>query len=378
MRYFLVLVMNIQFLVIMTSLVLTAIICGDVIKRNKDLSSIIASICIITVYSIIEGLRYMRGVDYLEYVYIFRGFSERQDYLFDLLLKSMHFFNFKYYHSFVFYSFVWISSIIFLLRRYKDSVNIILPLMIISNWYFSENFVRQYLAFSITLISIYYLLEGKIKYFVFLSIIAGLIHSIAFVFALFIYAISYIKAPISIKISIPLYIIGMIMSQSAGLFSYISDIIAKYFPVMSDETTFGHYVSDSDRWFGESGYKAVYSRSLLTTIGNTLFDITLIIIGYHYLEKGKNNQYVLPYNLFVYGAVFFQLFFNYEILRRLTFQFYALWPFLIGLLAMNKKKMPSYIYISYYYLWIYIIAFCFVRSMLFGDDNHLFVWDIIG
>lgn len=374
--------LKLDFIILISLLLVIAYLTGRVIqdKFSRGLSRYwTQSLLLIIAYSLIEGLRYLRGVDYSVYVDVFLGVSDRPEFLFGLLNDILGTFGVHFSVAFIAYSFIWIICLLIFLKEHKAYLALLLPLMIISNWYYSENFIRQYLAFSFNLISINYFLYGRWKKFMAASIIAVCFHTIAIAYVGLIIINCFYKKTYPIIITIPLYISFFVLSSGATVFSSISQYADLYLSSQLSGSRFEGYVENSDRWFGEDAIsKDRYEKSTLSQIGMVIFDLLLMLYGYKILQNKPDSYWIGIYNLFVYGAVFFQLFMNIEILRRFAFCFYAFWPMMFVLVCNKWQFIPKYLLprIGMIYLIIYITSYQIIKNIYLSNGGQLFIWDM--
>lgn len=339
------------------------------------------SIPFIILYSLIEGLRYLRGTDYVVYAFVYNGLIERNERLFTLLNNILHNLGVSFSFSFVVYSFIWIVCVLWFLKEYKSYLFILLPLFIIAHWYYSENFIRQYLAFSFNLISINYLISGKWKSFIVLTLISVCFHTIGLALGIIILIFTFVKRPIPIYISLVIYV-GAVFLASTNIFDYISTYINWGLNSLFANSSFAGYVENSDRWFGVDAFRDKYTKSFISTIGMRFFDVTLLILGYLTLNKKdspEKQKWSVFYNYFVYGAITFQLVMNIEILRRFAFPFYCMWPIIFVYIFIHRNNL----YLKYGlkakmllgYLCLYIISYHIIKN-IFLSNAQMFIWDM--
>lgn len=367
------------FVILILFLVYSAYITGrkiSTIKVNNSKYWLTCS-CYIIIYSLIEGLRYMRQTDYMVYVEQYLYNTNEKDFLFSSLNSFLNYLAVPFPGAFITYSFIWITAVCFFLKEFKQYATILFPLIVIAYWYNTENFIRQYVAFSFNLISIIFIIKKKYTRFIITSIIAGLFHTIGFILAFEIIFCFFIKKPFTILISCIMYLYCKYFFDITflNLFSSIvSSIGVDLGPIAN------HYLSNSDRWFSADAISDKYEHSFIAKTATTYFDLSLIIGGYYtyYKMKINKNRFLLLYNIFTLSCIMFQAVIQIEILRRFFTPFYALWSIVLVfihkeyVLKSNKTRLLPWL-IS---LYIYVICYLFIKFILLSK-SQLFIWDII-
>lgn len=120
----------------------------------------------VLVFTFVEGLRYLRGVDYLNYALIFKYQGEPSSlteliYLF--VQQSFHALNVPYWFPFVFYSLAWCLGLLYLLKDYRQSIKYILPLFVLLSLGAFETFIRQSFAWGFVFMFMSELLKDNYK-----------------------------------------------------------------------------------------------------------------------------------------------------------------------------------------------------------------------
>lgn len=366
------------FVVLISFLVFSAYFTGKNISReptNKIKFWGISTTYII-IYSFIEGLRYLRQYDYMMYVELYLYGSEDKEILFNALNNFLNNFSIPFPGAFVVYSFIWITAIFIFLKEFRKYAALLLPLLVISYWYNSENFIRQYIAFSFNLISITSIINKKYSSFILLSIIAGLFHSAGFILSIEIIICSFIYKPLSPLISCTLYLYFVYLFD-IQILNVFSNFISAFsgFGSIAD-----HYLNNSDKWFSADAASENYIKSFGSQLANTYFDISLLIGGYYtYMRMHENKKkFLLLYNIFSLGCIGLQPIILLEIFRRFFTPLYALWPIILVyihkdlVLKSHNKKLLLWLYSLYIYVFFYL----FIKNILLSK-SQLFIWDII-
>ncbi|HLT88879.1 MAG TPA: EpsG family protein [Sphingobacterium sp.] len=275
-----------------------------------------ASVPIIA-FSLIVGSRYGWGVDYLGYKFKLDNaytFPEEQV-GFRFLNITIRDLGLEYVGGFILYSLIFIIASFVLLRGFGKSSKYMYFFLILSTLLFVTDFIRQGLAMSFVLLTIYFLNRKNWISMALCIIIGASIHlaiivSIAFI--LFFYV--FLKRPIHWKITIPLYI----------FFAFLFDVskigfISSYIESISVWGKFQGYVDNSDKWFGEEAADHDrFQQGIFALLMSSIHHIAIIYLGYWALKLRKNASIGYIYNLVVFGYVFLRAVFLFEILKRLA------------------------------------------------------------
>lgn len=330
-------------------------------------------------FTFVEGLRYLRGVDYLNYALIFKFHGESSSlteliYLF--VQQLFHALNVPYWIPFVSYSLVWCVGVLYLLKDYRQSIKYILPLFILLSLGTFETFIRQSFAWGFVFMFMSALLKEHYKKGFVFAICSVLIHNGAFVYILIILCVKIIKKPVTPYLTVFLYLFGMIVFSVSSL-NYITPFIAKI-PYL-DDTVFGGYIANADRWFSTDAVRDKFARSLLTRVGVSFFDFSVMILGYlkikNICDAEHKRNIVFFYNLFCLTVALAQFVFTLEIPKRILLPFYGFSAFILAWLFADHTLMRKY-KLWYVSLKLYLVVY-FLKEILFAS-NQLFIWDNSG
>lgn len=292
--------------------------------KKRDAINLTFIIVPVIVYSLIEGLRYGRGNDYLEYKFLYENAlsvfnynDENYEFLFTWLNYILRDINIPYYGAFIVYSFLTIFFIVLGLRKLNVSgiCKYALPLFLIATLFQSENIVRQTISFSICFAAICYLIKGsKISFFALFIIALGFHNSaiIVFIVTLLLMLARYKLPPLNVVIIV--YLISWIVGRSVlPRFSQIFTVIP--LPVKYERFTY-----NTDFWF--SGEELVTQFSTVTMARSILNSIGILVLAYYLLKKYNRQDLYVFLNLFIVGAVFNQFTIGVQLLTRITTLFY--------------------------------------------------------
>ena len=334
------------------------------------------SIIPIIVYSLVEGLRFGRRIDWNLYCERYLDIANSSQYLSEPLFyyTSLFFRNIGIPYPFyiVLLSFLFISSAILLLSNFKGELKWSMPLLL----YFtllSENYIRWYFAFSFLLIGIHcYLNHGNKKALLF-SILAILTHNGISVIVLFLLLKPFLShTKIHYVISLPLVIFftlwgGIALLSNLQEFTYMISFIS------NQEIGISRYYDEMQNIVnGDYGSVGVITKSFFAKIRNLVMYAAFVYFGH---KKCNGSNEIFVYNLFCIGAILFPLFSQVEILDRYS-DFLCFFACIVG--------AKSLILLEDDFWGIYLLVLSCVFLNIFwwlyrGDPNMmLFIWDAHG
>lgn len=152
----------------------------------------------IIVYSLVEGLRWNRGIDYPHYYQDITGklFTDYSETVYVWWTELFKFTGLPFWVAFIFYSFLFIHGFYFLLKKFKKQAVWALPLFFIITVGSSENLIRQFLAVSMFEYALYFFLEKKYGKSAIFALLTVQIHNsviITLAGALFVYFVNFDK-----------------------------------------------------------------------------------------------------------------------------------------------------------------------------------------
>lgn len=345
----------------------------------------------IIAYSLIQGLRWNRGADYMSYYQILSGThaSENTEPLYLLWLDIFHFIGFPAPFGFVVYSTLLIISFCYLLKQFPSSAIWALPLFLLFT-VSSENIVRQYIAASFLMLGIAAYLQGK-RLFCSLFLVCSIsIHFSAYI-AIFVFVFIVLFPRLIKKIKWnKIYLFGLIGFYIFCYFfwdsSYFSSI-ANYLQTINifEESSASSYIDDSERWFTEEGRISnvlnvnAGTFSLLHEASLFLVNLFIIIEGYLLL---KNNSKLSVIYWFSYIAIVFRTIGgDIEIYARFREWFVYLTPIVCGLIIFRFQQSKGYNWVKILCFTVFLIYFVFygiIRSFgTVGYSGCAFIWDTI-
>lgn len=350
-------------------------------KKNRESPYWLAALPAIVVYSLVEGLRYDRGYDYMHYKKVYEYAFNLDAYyssssfepVFQILNKAIHLFGAPFYVAFIAYSIVLIIGGLSFIRERTHIAMYSLPAFMMATIVQSETLVRQFIAFGFVLLSIRPLLNNQwLRSAVFFAI-ATQIHSSTLVFLPAIAVFRLVRNPFyGAAVVIPAFLLTF-MWKPEYWGSYYG-----YFQHLSLGASAGQsYLDNADFWFsGER--QQVFETSTFSLFRNGLADVILVYFGYR-LPRYKDDAFLrLSFHLFIVGLLTQKLTYRIEILHRLHLYFYMFWfiPFAYIVRDALHEKGKSIVYKASAVVLIVNVMYNYFNPILnVKPPNSLFVWD---
>lgn len=362
------------------------VICGwGITYKNRDNNYYwYYAVPIIIFYTLIQGLRYDRGVDYPHYAEelqndIYAGTHLSREFLYDIFVIFWRDFKIPFYFAFMIYSGLLITGVMLVVKKLPKYAFWIVPLFYLTTLGASENFIRQFIAISFIFYAYYYYLENKRKMMFVMLCIIPLIHSSG-LFAVGIFLILvYVDFSKWIKSAWPLLGFFLLLSfvwDAANLDSFAESLST----VDSfEDTNYEYYVGDSERWFTEEGDldAAMGITESKLSIINT-FICTCAIIWFGFTVCKRDRRFSIAYYGSYVAIIIDVIGGNIELIGRMAWWFLPLQSIIIaGILTPidRKYKLIDWVLISLFIVTYYLRFFMQVgKPGLFGSA---FVWDIV-
>lgn len=359
---------------------------------------------IILFFTLIEGVRYGRGVDYMHYVDVYKYDLEDNQILFTLLNRFLRSLGVSADYAFMAYAFPFIIGSLVILKPLKKYACYMFPLFLMSIISIHEAFIRQVLAMSFFFMYIRLLNEeidaiinrkisfNKIICLIALVFVAYSIHSVTII-AIFVVTVLmvFIKKPLPWIYTVPLLLLGKFVIAKTFDFSYLNNLLS-FLGSSSDK--FAGYTEDADRWFSAEGMNDAYTRNgaieFLETFGccalfylgskilKYLFDTSSVTKTNTSIAAVSNSGLCLMITLFnacIIGFLILETFYNLEIVRRVAYCWNIFWFIPISLILYYRKSkifntFDKLLMLGFtYWLWEYI------RFLFVWADTPLFIWD---
>ena len=344
----------------------------------------------IIVYTLNEGLRFGRGIDYnlygMSYEELEKTGESNWDVSFQFIAKTLITFDIPWQGYVMFMSLIFIIATILLLRVYKDVLPFALPLFVLFSLPETENMVRWYSGFSFIMIGLYYLLceerRSYLKYWGF-SAFACTFHFALLPLPFVFYLLHTIKKPILSPIWVLLIYFTIAftfqteyMIQFVDIANLLSSTLGGDSGAVSSRIE--SYGDRGEYWL-TGGFAGTENHSALPDVQELFFLCFVLWLGYKFL-RSADRKYVFAYNMFVFGLLFNPLARQIELIVRYNqpFMFFR---------AIVVACIIEYIYISKIVrvpqiVWlIALLVFLNVgRRTIMGPfkgnpEHYLYVWD---
>ena len=342
-------------------------------KHGRILSQ--AGIGAIIVYTLNEGLRFGRGIDYnlywQDYDYFSVGWDIHQNIGFYFIEKFFVYFDLPFQALVLFMSLMFILGTLFLMKRYLLVAMYALPLWAIMSKGAVENMLRWYLAYSFILIGLSFLLSKDRKgtrLFVAFSAIGCTIHYAIIPIPIILYLILLRSKPIFTPFtSISLFALLALLFETSMLLP-VADLINNYSFLFG---TFSGYAENADFWLTNN---AMGTSSSGLNKPSILIIVFILLFGYRCVEKA-DPKFVFAYNLFVIGAIFYTVGNRIEIFKRFDMIFYFYGAIVLGFIIKSckgKQYTASILSLFVIFLLLYNpLKDPFIRS----SKLFMYVWD---
>lgn len=338
----------------------------------------------IIAFSLIEGLRYARGVDYIGYVYTYLQSLDpkvENEPLFMLLNKGMLLMDFPYCIAFVVYSLFWIIGVLHLCENFRYLLCWCIPFALIASIPSMENLVRQFVSLSFVMISLSFLLKEKYAMSCFWAVVSFGFHLSSVIVVVIMYIVYIIGKNDCFKLKslIIVYLFFFLVFDV----SFLDTLMLNVLPLLDlGDLKFSGYIENADKWFTSSAVREDYIRSVWGNIALFLFDFSLIIMGRKSIQKEKKAKrkkaLITIYNLFVIGAIGMQAVMGLEIVRRFFRPLYMLWFVVAANILyrypLQKKLNSKWAIVGDYIILSYILCVLFGKYILF-TPSQMFIWD---
>lgn len=365
---------------LMTVMLLLLYWAGKQLKNDYRLSSLPGVVAIL-VFTLNEGLRFGRGIDYNHYWQVYmdlaHGWDNNQDIGYLLIERTFLFLGLPFQALVIFMSFMFIFSSLLLMRHYKYIVMYALPLWI----YYSKepvgNMLRWYLAFSFILIGFSYLLSDnkyRLRYYMLYSLIGCTIHYAIAPIPIIFYLISFRKEPfLSPKIAVAAFISVVLLFKTEMMLRFV-DLMNNLSFLSNISEKFNGYIENAEFW--------LTNNALGKTSGPSKFDIIqfsfLLIVG-HKCCKINGSKYILAYNLFLIGVLLYTMGIQLELAARYMRIFYFFGAIVFGnIIKMTQFRLIPYRNIVLPLILLFLI-FPFYSALKIPFKKHpklsMYVWD---
>lgn len=269
--------------------------------RNKN-EQYFLSISAVLLFSIILGLRYNVGVDYMAYMKMYveniAYYREGIEYGYIFLCNILKVFDAHYSILFILLSFLQIYPIVKGMGNDKKALPTIILMLFATSVIFSMlNIIRQMIAFSMIFYSLRFIVSKSFKKYAIGIIIASLFHKSAIIFL----PLYFVLNRININNRF-IQFIALLFSFSLGaiLQNYLWDILPQFYSIIYGNKLTDFQVEYYKTFNWDGGGKGLASYMWL------IFD-SIVILNYHRLRKysiKRNIIFDVLYNLYFVGIVF--------------------------------------------------------------------------
>lgn len=352
-------------------------------KTNKILSSTV--ILGVIIYTLNEGLRFGRGIDYnlygMAYEDLEKGGENTWDFMFKVIAETLIRLGISWQGYVMLMSFMFIVATICLLRNYKDILPVALPLFVLFSIPETENMVRWYLGFSFIMIGLGFLLrdckQRNTKFFLF-SVFACTFHLALAPLPIIFFCVTFLKSPILKPLPILiLYFVIAFSFQTSFMLQFVE--LVNMLSMISEH--FEGYGDKAEYWL-TGGFAGTGGWGIFPGIQELIFLCCLVILGYKVIHKGEWRN-VYAYNLFIIGLLGNPIANQIELVGRYdqTFFFFRAIVFACILEYAYRKKC---VVIHKMILLMSLLVFLNMgRKLLIApfvgkEEHYLYVWDSKG
>ena len=336
--------------------------------------------------SIIIGCRYW-GADYLWYKYQFEHLNniavieeQRSQPVFFGLNHLINWLGLNYVGAYIIYSFIYFIGVFQLFKSYKKESKYMYWFLVFAYIGFGTSIIRQGISIGRVMFSIPFLEQKKYAKFSLCAICACMVHSSSLLLiATIIFFQKFIIFTIKPIYPILFYLIIAFVYNPSNM-----EFIADSVQMLSFITPkFQGYIDNSNIWFSADAAQDEFTQSSSALMLNSLFVISIFYLGHLALKIKPNNRIAYMYNIVVVGYILLRMFFNFELLRRISTPMTMLYPIPLGyalyiLLPLLKGKIITIttkkkILVSVSLVTIYLTLYW--GRFLLQSPNFHFVWD---
>ncbi|MBR1519642.1 MAG: EpsG family protein [Bacteroidaceae bacterium] len=373
-----------QYIVLFLAMLFILYLSGRKLRyKYKILSP--AGITAIFVYTLNEGLRYGRGMDYnlyaMNYEDLAAGKESRWDMSFLYIAKFLINFDIPWQGYVLLMSFMFIFATLCLLRNYQELCPWALPLFVMFSIHEVENMVRWYMGFSFVLIGLSFMIDGKKKgliYFLLYSIFACTFHVALAPVPIILYLVTLKKTPFfSPFITILLFFAISFSFQSKFMLKFVE--FANVLSLVSER--FENYGNDAEFWL-TGGFAGEGGFSVLPDIQELLILGCMVIWGYRTISVA-GKKYLYAYNLFIIGLLLHPIARQIELVGRFAQPFYffrgIVLAGIIYYIYQKKTLVVKPVFLTLSLLIFLNMGRRYIAAPIKSvPDHYLYIWDSDG
>ena len=340
-----------------------------------------AGISAILVFTLNEGLRFGRGLEYnkygIKYEELAKGGDVNWDFNFQFIAKFLIALDMPWQGYVMLMSFIFILATVLLLKNYREILPYALPLFVFFSRGDTQAMIRWYMAFSFVMIGLAILLNDtatnrRLK-FLFFSILACTFHLAMAPVPLVFYFVRYWKSPLLS----PLYILGIYWGitfffQTDFMLQFVN--IANTLSVVSER--FQGYSDNAEYWL-TAGYAGTMRSSFPAKL-DLIFYCTIVILGYTAIKKCP-PKCVFAYNLFIIGLWINPIALQIELAFRFCQVFFIFRAIIIACIIdyvfVKKKVALANVFVILFFISFINIGKRLLYSPFSNPDKYLYVWN---
>lgn len=364
-----------SFLFLLTSAILY--ISGCMISRGK-VNYWLASMPGIIAYTLNEGLRFGRGVDYNFYYVAYNNvisgdMSDNFEPIFVLFIKIFGFLGVEWQGFVLFMSFLFIFSIYMLGKHFRKQAKYVLPLIPMFAA-FAENIMRQAMGFSFVLIGLYYLLLGRkksIPMYVLFVTIGTFTHSSMLVVGLAFFLIKVASNKVMIRpvVSISVYILSVVLFNMNFMKDFLG--VIQMLLITERASNYGEHLED------------MFSGESFMEVSVTLSAIYMFAVYFGYkLRNRVDPNFIYFYNLFIVGFITYPVFTQIELFGRIGIMFLMFISVVLGYMFFYYYRVRRLKLSNYKSLMVIVLVLNLIRTLLVPSFQtpqiYQYVWDSNG
>ena len=349
-----------------------------------------AGASVILVYTLNEGLRFGRGIDYNLYG---QGYEELEatgmsnwDWCFQLIARTLISIGIPWQGYVMLMSFIFIIATLNLLKAYKEIVSLALPIFVFFSLPYIENMVRWYMGFSFVMIAISCALtENKcgIKYWGF-CVIALTFHIALLPFPFVFYTfLRHLKSPILSPGWVILFYFFIAFFFQTDYMMQFADLAKLLTLSMGDIggdslERFSQYSDRADYWL-TGGFADTNPRSPFPGMQELAFLCILVILGHKATcQEGKIG--IFTYNMFIIGFLLNPIARQIELISRYDQPFFFFRAIVLAYVIQKIFINRSILINQLFWMISLFIILNMGRKMMMGpfEDNpkkYQYVWD---
>lgn len=343
----------------------------------------------IIVYTLNEGLRFGRGIDYnlygMSYEELERTGESDWDISFQYIARILINWDIPWQGYVLFMSFVFILAALILLKNCREVLPYALPFFVLFSISETENMVRWYLGFSFIMIGLGYLLgEGRNKKtkFLLFSLFACTFHLALLPLPLAFFLLSLRKKPLLSPIwTLFLYFAIVLFFQTDFMLRFVELVNILSLTLGESSERLAHYGDRAEYWL-TGGFAGTEEHSALPPKSELLFLCCLVLVGYQIIKR-KGQNYVFSYNIFIVGFLVYPLARQIELLVRfdqpfMFFRAIVLASILTDVFVRKVVRVNPLAYLLSMLIILNMGRHIIVKPFMGNSGHYLYVWDSKG